>query len=184
LHGLETGVLPPERVRKSLERYESLLARASHGPAAPADGHDLGMALADRLVARGLSKPAPALKEPLDLVVIDDDIGGPYPASPSDWTALALEEGGVALGEGGSRVVLVFAEPRAWKGRGGFGRVSRDRLLVETPSAALVVLFAHPRLGGDIPSDAPLLLAWHRQRPMQEAAARWIMARLKASDTA
>src|SRR5690606_25152440 len=104
LHGLETGVLPPERVRKSLERYESLLARASHGPAAPADGHDLGMALADRLVARGLSKPAPALKEPLDLVVIDDDIGGPFPASPSDWTAPALEEGGVARGGGGPRV--------------------------------------------------------------------------------
>ncbi|HEU5049994.1 MAG TPA: hypothetical protein VFU00_06700 [Gemmatimonadales bacterium] len=49
---------------------------------------------------------------------------------------------------------------------------------METPAAALIVLFAHPRLADEIPSDAPLLLAWHRQRPMQEAVARWLLARL------
>jgi hypothetical protein len=30
-----------------------------------------------------------------------------------------------------------------------------------------------------LPSEAPVLLAWHRQRLMQEAVARWIRARLK-----
>jgi hypothetical protein len=29
-----------------------------------------------------------------------------------------------------------------------------------------------------IPSEAPVLLAWHRQRLMQEAVARWLRSRL------
>ena len=38
--------------------------------------------------------------------------------------------------------------------------------------ADLVVLFGHPRLLAEIPGPAPVLPGWHRQRPMQEAAAR------------
>ncbi|HEU4829235.1 MAG TPA: glycoside hydrolase family 3 N-terminal domain-containing protein [Gemmatimonadales bacterium] len=176
---IEDGTLATARVADALARYDRLLARAPQpGGGAPAPG-DIGRRLADRLVARGLVRGEKLrLRQPIDLVVVDDDIGGPYPASPSDWTAAALESEGIELGPGGSRVVLAFAEPRAWKGRGGFGRVSRDRLLVETPMASLIVLFAHPRLMSEIPSDAPLVHAWHRQRPMQEAVARWIASRL------
>jgi beta-glucosidase len=178
---LEEGTLSEQRVSDALERQRRLLARAAQERAAPVASRR-GADIADRLVDAGLARgDRLALREPIDLVVVDDDLGGPYPASPSDWTALALEQAGVELGAGGSRVVLAFAEPRAWKGRGGFGRVSRDRLLVETPAAALVVLFAHPRLRAEIPTDAPLLHAWHRQRPMQEAVARWLLARLGRS---
>jgi hypothetical protein len=46
------------------------------------------------------------------------------------------------------------------------------------PGADLIVLFGHPRLLREIPSDAPVLLAWHRQRLMQEAVGRWIGRRL------
>ena len=46
----------------------------------------------------------------------------------------------------GSRVVLAFAEPRAWKGRSGFGAASRDALANAVPGADLIVLFGHPRL--------------------------------------
>jgi hypothetical protein len=40
------------------------------------------------------------------------------------------------------------------------------------------VLFGHPRLIAEIPGQAPVLVAWHRQRLMQEAVARWLAARV------
>ncbi|MGH8721877.1 MAG: hypothetical protein ACREU4_07825, partial [Burkholderiales bacterium] len=70
-----------------------------------------------------------------------------------------------------------FAEPRAWKGRSGFSAASRAALAQEAPGAALVVLFGHPRLVAEIPPRPPVLVAWHRQRLMQDAVARWIAAR-------
>lgn len=177
---VDEGTLSRERLDDALARYERLLARAEAGGSTTRGPAEAEQRLADRLVGRGLVRGGKLrLQEPLDLVIVDDDLGGPYPASPSDWTAKWLQAHGVELGQGGSRVVLAFAEPRAWKGRGGFGRVSRDRLLVETPMAALIVLFAHPRLMAEIPSDAPLMHAWHRQRPMQEAVARWIASVLE-----
>lgn len=177
---LDDGTLSGERVDEALGRYEALIALARSGSARSTEDMDYAVTLADRLMERGLIRgKLPVLRQPLELVIVDDDIGGPYPASPSDWTARALAEGGVRLGPGGSRVVMALAEPRAWKGRGGFGRASRDQLLAEMPAADLVVLFAHPRLAADLECDAPLLVAWHRQRPMQEAAARWLVRRLR-----
>jgi hypothetical protein len=120
----------------------------------------------------------PKLEGPLDLVVVDDDLGGPYPPGPSDWTRTALGEERVGRYEGGSRVVLALAEPRAWKGRSGFGPASRGALANTAPNADLIVLFGHPRLLDELPSDAPVLLAWHRQRLMQEAVGRWLLRRL------
>jgi hypothetical protein len=75
-------------------------------------------------------------------------------------------------------VVLVFAEPRAWKGRAGFSDASREALANHASDADLIVLFGHPRLVDRLPSEAPVLLAWHRQRLMQEAVARWLRARI------
>ena len=133
--------------------------------------------VADALLDRGLLRGAlRRLKRPIELVTIDDDVGGPYPPSPGDYLARRLDERG-ALGLGGSRIVLAFAEPRAWKGRAGFGAEARAALGREAPTADLVVLFAHPRLLAEVPGSAPALLAWHRQRLMQEAGARWIAAR-------
>ena len=71
---------------------------------------------------------APRLEGPIDLLVVDDDLGGPYPPGSSDWTRQALGDDLVGRYAGGSRVVLVFAEPRAWKGRSGFGAASRETL--------------------------------------------------------
>jgi hypothetical protein len=55
---------------------------------------------------------------------------------------------------------------------------SRESLASYAADANLVVLFGHPRLVEQIPSDAPVLLAWHRQRLLQEAVARWIGGRM------
>jgi beta-glucosidase len=177
---LTSGAMPRERLEQALGRYGRALAAATaptppvtRGPYESAD------VLADVLLAQGMLRGGvPELTGPLDLVVVDDDLGGPYPPSPSDWTERALGPDLVARYGGGSRVVLVFAEPRAWKGRSGFGAQAGDALAAHTPDADLVVLFGHPRLAEEIPTEAPLLLAWHRQRLMQEAVARWLRRRL------
>ena len=83
----------------------------------------------------------------------------------------------VPLGSGGSRIVLAFAEPRAWKGRAGFGDASRGALKELVPGSDLTVLFGHPRLVGEIPGEGAVLVAWHRQRLMQAAVGRWLSER-------
>ena len=69
---------------------------------------------------------------------------------------------------------MVFAEPRAWKGRSGLGSASREALAHYATGADLLILFGHPRMLSELPNRAPVLLAWHRQRLMQEAVARWL----------
>jgi hypothetical protein len=135
--------------------------------------------LADTLLQQGmLRSSAPSLAGPLDLVVVDDDIGGPYPPSPSDYVHHVLGPDMVGRYAGGSRVVLIFAEPRAWKGRSGFGQATREAIAHHGSGADLIVLFGHPRLLAELPGRAPVLLAWHRQRLMQEAVARWLGKRV------
>jgi len=178
---LASGALAPARLAEALRRYDRALALATsatppvtRGPFESAD------ALADALLAQGMLRGgAPMLRGPLDLVVVDDDLGGPYPPGPSDWVHRVLGESRVGRYDGGSRVVLAFAEPRAWKGRSGFGAASRDALANAVPGADLIVLFSHPRLLPELPTDAPVLLAWHRQRLMQEAVGRWLVRRLR-----
>jgi hypothetical protein len=119
----------------------------------------------------------PDLSGPLDVIVVDDDVGGPYPPSASDYVHRALGPELIGRYTGGSRIVLVFAEPRAWKGRSGFGPGTREAVSHHGSGADLIVLFGHPRLLSELPSQAPVLLAWHRQRLMQEAVARWLGTR-------
>jgi beta-glucosidase-like glycosyl hydrolase len=173
-----SGDIAPERLAEAYRRYEVALARAARPPVALAPGpYETTEELADALLDRGLLRGSPRrLARPIELIVADDDVGGPYPPSPADYLSGRLAERGL-LGSGGSRVVLAFAEPRAWKGRPGFGTEAGAVLASEGPRADLVVLFAHPRLVAEIPGSAPVLLAWHRQRLMQEAAGRWIAAR-------
>ncbi len=179
---VESGALLQERVEESLRRYERAVAVASRStPPVRRGPFDSAAALADALVKQGLVRgDAPVLHGPIDLVVVDDDIGGPYPPSPSDHTARALDKDQAGRYTGGSRVVLVFAEPRAWKGRAGFSEASREALASYASDADLIVLFGHPRLVEQLPSNAPVLLAWHRQRLMQEAVARWLRGRISS----
>jgi beta-glucosidase len=180
---VESGALPAERVEESLRRYQRAVDIASRStPPVRRGPYESAAALADALLRQGMVRgDPPRLTGPLDLVVVDDDVGGPYPPSPSDYTSQALGAEQAGRYTGGSRVVLVFAEPRAWKGRAGFGDGSRDALASYAADADLIVLFGHPRLVEQLPSDAPVLLAWHRQRLMQEAVARWLRARLSPS---
>jgi beta-glucosidase-like glycosyl hydrolase len=181
ISGLEGGALTPGRIEEALRRYERAVVAATRStPPVRRGPFDSAGGLADALLQQGMVRgDAPPLSGPVDLVVVDDDVGGPYPPSPSDYTAKALGPELASRYTGGSRIVLVFAEPRAWKGRAGFGEGSRDALASYASDADLIVLFGHPRLVQQLPSEAPVLLAWHRQRLMQEAVARWIRARLR-----
>jgi beta-glucosidase len=178
---LASGALDPARLEQALGRYERALALAT-APTPPVTRgpYDSADALADELVEQGMLRgSAPQLHGPVDLVVVDDDLGGPYPPGPTDWAEKVLGPERVGRYAGGSRVVLAFAEPRAWKGRSGFGSASRDLLASAVAEADLVVLFGHPRLLPELPSDGPVLLAWHRQRLMQEAVGRWLRRRVQ-----
>ncbi len=178
---IESGRLATERVADALRRYDAAIAMVEAGateaiPASPFEG---APALADALVAQGEARGrVPVLRQPIQLITVDDDLGGPYPPVPSDAVLSTLDALGVATGVGGSRVVLAFAEPRAWKGRAGFGEASRAAL-GEVADADLVVLFGHPRLVGEIPGSAAVLVAWHRQRLMQGAVGRWLASRVR-----
>jgi len=174
---LASGALGRERVGESLRRYDRALAAAT-APTPPVTRgpYESAEALADVLLTHGMmrERSIPALTGPLDLVVADDDIGGPYPPGPSDYVHRALGPELIGRYGGGSRVLLVFAEPRAWKGRSGFGPATMEALAHHAAGADLIVLFGHPRLAAELRSSAPVLLAWHRQRLMQEAVARWL----------
>lgn len=168
------------RIGESLRRYEAALRAAAleqRPDRPPASGG--AMATSDWLLSGPLLRgTVPPLRAPLELVIVDDDLGTPWPVSPTTWVAEVLAARGVPLGAGGSRVVLAFAEPRASKGRSGFGPASLDRLREAIPGAALTVLFTHPRLLAEVPGGGPVLHAWHRQRLMQDAVARWLAARI------
>ena len=177
---VEEDSLVAARVAESLLRYEGALAAVAldEPPERPPPAGSV-IALADWLLSAPLLRgEPPRLTAPMELTIVDDDLGGAWPASSTAWLAEALAPRGVSLGAGGSQVVLAFAEPRASKGRAGFGPESVARLAREADRAALIILFGHPRLASALPGAAPILLAWHRQRLMQEAAARWIAAHI------
>ena len=176
-----SGALASPRLAEARRRYDRALALATSAtPPVTRGPFDSADALADALLDQDMLRgTVDALRGPLDLVVVDDDIGGPYPPGPSDWVHQSLGSDRVGRYDGGSRVVLAFAEPRAWKGRSGFSEASRAALAHGAADADLIVLFGHPRLLAELPSDAPVLLAWHRQRLMQEATARWLVRRLR-----
>ena len=180
------SAIPLARADQALARYEAAVVAwgdlpdqgepdlAAHG--AFADG------LADR-AAHLVRGDAPALHAPLAVSIVDDDVGGPYTVGPRDVFIQALREAGIAVVQRAprnvQRVVLVYAEPRSWKGRANLGARSLAQLRRVAPGARLVVLFAHPRLAAQIPGRAPILCCWHGQALMQRAAARWILGRIR-----
>jgi beta-glucosidase len=173
------GQLATARAAEALARVETAAARWAARPAAPPDVAGHGR-FADELADRALvlwRGTAPRIAAPISVAIVDDDVGGPYAVGPRDVferTLTALGGRGTGTAE---RVVLVYAEPRSWKGRAWLGQRSLERLRTLVPAAALVVLFGHPRLAAQIPPGPPVLGGWHGQSLLQRAAARWVVAR-------
>src|SRR2546429_631390 len=179
------AAVPSERADAALARYDAALKRWGPGESGILDDATLdenqrfANGLADR-AAHFVRGAAPRLTRSFSVAMVDDDIGGPYTIPPRNVFHAAVRAGGARLipgrRPGGSRIVLVYAEPRSWKGRADLGPESLAKLERLVPGASLVILFAHPRLVSQIPRDVPVLCCWHGQALMQRAAARWVTA--------
>jgi beta-glucosidase-like glycosyl hydrolase len=146
-------------------------------------------------VVHSLKGRIPALPQPWNLVIVDDDIGGPYPAPSRDPLISSLRAGGIDLvvdgnGRDGaaapSTVVALFGDIRAWKGRPGYSPGAKQAVRAALDRAGtkerLIVQFSHPRLADDLKVDAPILCAWGGEAVMQRAAARVLLRELSGPD--
>jgi hypothetical protein len=128
----------------------------------------------------------PRLSRAIELVVVDDDIGGPYPPPSRQPLLDGLRETGFdvvqekKLTSGETPVVIaLFGDIRAWKGRPGYSERARASVADVAAKArkakrtVLVVQFSHPRLAVQI--EAPnIVCAWGGETVMQRAAAAWL----------
>ena len=152
--------------------------QASGGPSEVGTATDRAWALrlgtrAVRVIRGGVDLPGS-----FELVTVDDDVGGPYPAPSRSAFPATLRKAGTGVvpvesPTGGRPVVVaVYADIRGFKGRPGLRDGARRRLraAVEAAPSSLVVLFGHPRLAADLPGEN-VLCAWGGEPLMQEAAA-------------
>jgi beta-glucosidase len=181
------AVIPVARADAALAHYQQAVDSWGQGPDQGEPDVAAHAAYADWLAGRVTHMArgdAPTLGPPFTVAIVDDDVGGPYTVGPRDVFTRTLGEAGVMIVKGtgdggrGKRIVLVYAEPRSWKGRADLGLRSLRALRRLAPRCALVVLFAHPRLATQIPGNAPVLCCWHGQPLMQRAAARWVLGRI------
>ncbi len=180
----ESGALSRERIAEALGRYERALAAATRStPPVRRGPYESADDLADALLRQGMLRgDPPSLTGPLDLVIVDDDLGGPYPPGPSDHVGTSAGE---RAGEPLHRRLARRAGLLGAAGVEGSGGIRTSRRATRSASygsdAELIVLFGHPRLAEELRTSAPVLLAWHRQRLMQEAVGRWLGSRLSPS---
>lgn len=143
-----------------------------------------GAQLCERVIRPVRGQPW-RLRPPLDVVIVDDDVGGPYPPPSREPLVAALREQGWEArrvemppgAPGGSVIIAVFGETRAWKGRAGFGPATIDAVARASAAAtgSVIFQFSHPRLVREIPGTRPVVCAWGGEPAMQQAAARWIV---------
>jgi beta-glucosidase-like glycosyl hydrolase len=144
-------------------------------------------------VVHPLAGRMPQLPQPWNLVIVDDDIGGPYPAPSRDPLISSLRAGGIDLVVNGngrdgasapSTVIALFGDIRAWKGRPGYSAAAKEAVRTALERAGskerLIVLFSHPRLADELEVDAPILCAWGGEAVMQRAAARVLLREVSA----
>jgi beta-glucosidase-like glycosyl hydrolase len=183
LHAAVGSALPAVRAIEAIGRIDAAAARASDEDADDAYGRPEDaawvreLAVATLIVVHG----APRAAASTDVLIIDDDVGGPYPPPARDRFPRALRAAGRDVREVDEAsaerdlVIALYADIRAWKGRPGLSADAKQRLgaAIERQPAATVVLFGHPRLAADLRAGA-LLAAWGGEAVMQEAAARWL----------
>ena len=129
-----------------------------------------------RDVVKPLRGDMPKLKDAVELLVVDDDAGGPYPLPPRHAFRDELSKLGVKVSTGGQRIILLFADVKSWKGRAELSAESAAKLAELLAKPAPVVLFGHPRREAEIPGEAPVICAWSGDEAMQRAAAQRLVS--------
>ncbi len=186
LDGSVGHVLPTIRAEEALARRDAAAGtwdRPLADESADLQSHAaFADRLADRLIQFVRGEPV-SLRGPIGITIVDDDLGGPYTVGPRDVFHATLRASGVnvvASGTpGATEIVLVYAEPRSWKGHADLASRSVQALRARAGQTALVCLFGHPRLVSQVPRSAPILECWHGQPLMQRAAARRVLALLR-----
>jgi beta-glucosidase-like glycosyl hydrolase len=123
----------------------------------------------------------------LDLLIVDDDVGGPHTPPPRSALPERLRERGLDVRDidapsrsGRPLLLAVFADVRAWKRQSGLSAAALLR--IEEAAAgcpgATVLLFGHPRVAADL-SVANIVAAWGGEPLMQLAMADWIAERAR-----
>ncbi|MGQ0715305.1 MAG: glycoside hydrolase family 3 protein [Gemmatimonadaceae bacterium] len=185
--GLETGALDRERVHHSLRRRQKWAQWASppneYRRASAADVA-WGSTLADRVMHIVRGAP-PAVTSPVEVIVVDDDLGGPYPAPSRDPFFQTLSFAGaevrrVEKPSGDARasvVVALFGDIRSWKGRPGYSPEARKAVdkVIDKAADSVVMQFSHPRLAAELKKPTHVVCAWGGDAVMQQAAARWLL---------
>ena len=186
---LDSGALDPKRVAASLERRTARARAAWQGKSDLSSlGEERGWA--EELALRVIHEVRGSLRGPLtaaELVVVDDDIGGPYAPPSRETFAAELKACGATVREAGERggdaapaVIALFGDIRSWKGRPGYSAASLDAVRAavqrakERKQETVIVQFSHPRLAASIDADATVVCAWGGEPAMQQAAARWL----------
>lgn len=194
VQAIEDKQLDAEGVHQSIERRRrwarwASLSRDTNRPARDESGWATHVAEEVVHVLRGKT---PRLPQPWNLVVVDDDVGGPYPAPSREPLISALRTGGVEIvtsdtpptTNSGATVIALFGDIRAWKGRPGFSDRAKEAVRLALQEAKtndrLIIQFSHPRLASELDADAPILCAWGGEPVMQRAAARVLLRQLTA----
>jgi hypothetical protein len=187
--------LDGDGIQRSLERRRrwarwAALSKETNRPTRDESGWS--SQIAERVVHMVREK-MPRLPQPWHLTIVDDDLGGPYPAPSREPLISSLRAGGIDLvldadapvDESGSTVVALFGDIRAWKGRPGYSAGAKDAVRRALTQASrndrLVVEFSHPRLADELEVDAPILSAWGGEAVMQRAAARVLLREAAAA---
>jgi hypothetical protein len=135
----------------------------------------------------------PHLPQPWRLAIVDDDVGGPYPAPSREPLVSGLRAAGINIvldedrpaDTSGSTIVALFGDIRAWKGRPGYSATAKDAVRQALSGAPeterLIIQFSHPRLAEELNVDAPILCAWGGEAVMQRAAARVLLREAAAN---
>ncbi|MGZ3331888.1 MAG: glycoside hydrolase family 3 protein [Gemmatimonadaceae bacterium] len=185
--------LDADRIHQSVERRRRWARWAALSRDTNRSGRDesgWAIQLAEQVVHM-LRGKLPQLRQPWNLVIVDDDLGGPYPAPSRDPLVSALRTAGIDLsvnGEtpaDGATVIALFGDIRAWKGRPGYSSWSKEAvrraLEGKDPVDRLIIQFSHPRLAAELDVDAPILCAWGGEAVMQRAAARVLLRDMAAN---
>lgn len=185
--------LDSESIQHSLERRRrwarwAALSNETYRPTRDDSGWSVQLA---EQVVHPLRGTLPRLPQPWNVVIVDDDIGGPYPAPSRDPLISSLRAGGIDLtvdddgrdaADAASIVIALFGDIRAWKGRPGYSAAAKEAVRSALKGAGtrecLIVQFSHPRLAGELDVDVPILCAWGGEAVMQKAAARVMLREL------